>query len=361
MPGSRSAPSASRPSAVARRSGGNCQRDGGGSTGTPRTLCQHPDHGGAARTRRAARVGGPARVEQPARARGRGRAPTCAWSASGGSGLAAVGAATAAGASVVGLDAGPVGGGAAGRNGGFLLAGGALFHHAAAAAWGHERAVALYAATLAEMDRLERELGGAIVRRVGSLRDPGLARGGRGLRAAARGADPRRLPRGAAPPGRPATGCSSPTTGRSTRSRAAGCSPRASLHGGARLFCGSPALEVRGDRVTCPGGAVRCRAVLVTVDGGLEQLLPEVAGRARSTRLQMLAHRAGRARHGAAARVRQLGLRLLAAAPRRPRGAGRRPRPLRRRRVGPPAPSRTRRSRRGSTACCASAPASTRP
>ena len=34
---------------------------------------------------------------------------------------------------------------------------------------------------------------------------------------------------------------------------------------------------------------MRCRAVLVTVDGGLEQLLPEVAGQARSTRLQMLA------------------------------------------------------------------------
>jgi glycine/D-amino acid oxidase-like deaminating enzyme len=34
---------------------------------------------------------------------------------------------------------------------------------------------------------------------------------------------------------------------------------------------------------------VRCRAVVVAVDGGLETLLPELAPRARSTRLQMLA------------------------------------------------------------------------
>jgi hypothetical protein len=61
-----------------------------------------------------------------------------------------------------------------GRNGGFLLAGTALFHHEAVEAWGRGRAVALYAATLAEIDRLAAELGGAIVRRVGvgSLRIP---------------------------------------------------------------------------------------------------------------------------------------------------------------------------------------------
>ena len=41
----------------------------------------------------------------------------------GGSGLAAVRELLALGCSVIGIDAGPVGGGAAGRNGGFLLAG----------------------------------------------------------------------------------------------------------------------------------------------------------------------------------------------------------------------------------------------
>src|SRR5215216_4636788 len=92
----------------------------------------------------------------------------------GGSGLAAVGAALDAGASVVGLDAGPIAGGAAGRNGGFLLAGGALFHHAAVEAWGEERAVGIYRESLAELDRLAAELG-PLVRRVGSLRIPASA------------------------------------------------------------------------------------------------------------------------------------------------------------------------------------------
>jgi glycine/D-amino acid oxidase-like deaminating enzyme len=58
---------------------------------------------------------------------------------------------------------------------------------------------------------------------------------------------------------------------------------------GARLFAGSRVTELAGDRVVTPGGAVRCRAVVVAVDGGLETLLPELAPRARSTRLQMLA------------------------------------------------------------------------
>ena len=89
----------------------------------------------------------------------------------GGSGLAAVGAALEAGASVVGIDAGPIAGGAAGRNGGFLLAGAARFHHDAVAAWGRERAAGIYAESLAELDRLAAEVG-ALARRVGSLRIP---------------------------------------------------------------------------------------------------------------------------------------------------------------------------------------------
>ena len=93
----------------------------------------------------------------------------------GGSGLAAVGRALEAGATVAGVDAGPVAGGAAGRNGGFLLAGGALFHNDAVAAWGEERAVGIYQESLRELDRLEAELGEPIVRRVGSLRIPASA------------------------------------------------------------------------------------------------------------------------------------------------------------------------------------------
>src|SRR5215204_2392740 len=119
--------------------------------------------------------GDPAAWESPAALEGDVSADVCVVGL-GGSGLAAVGAALEAGASVVGIDAGPVAGGAAGRNGGFLLAGGALFHHAAVEAWGEERAVGIYRASLAELDRLEAELGGAIVRRVGSLRIPASPR-----------------------------------------------------------------------------------------------------------------------------------------------------------------------------------------
>src|SRR5947199_40374 len=84
--------------------------------------------------------GDPHDWDNPLPLRGDVRADVCVVGL-GGSGLAAVGALLDAGATVVGLDAGPVGGGAAGRNGGFLLAGGSRFHHEAVAEWGRERAV----------------------------------------------------------------------------------------------------------------------------------------------------------------------------------------------------------------------------
>ena len=87
--------------------------------------------------------GDPAGWANPAPLAGDAAADVCVVGL-GGSGLAAVGAALDAGASVVGIDAGPIAGGAAGRNGGFLHAGGALFHHAAVDAWGEERAVGIY-------------------------------------------------------------------------------------------------------------------------------------------------------------------------------------------------------------------------
>ena len=253
-----------------------------------------------------------------------------------------------------------MGGGAAGRNGGFLLAGTARFHHDAVAAWGRERAVALYAATLAEMDRLEAELGSPVIRRVGSLRVPGLAGGGGGLRAAARrrwcatGSRPR------PPPGPSGPACSCRATARSTRSHAAGLLAARARAAGAHLFAGLARGGARRRPRRDAGGAVRCRAVVVAVDGGLETLLPELAPRVRSTRLQMLATA--------------------------PVALGRIPRPVydnwghdywqqlpdgrvalgggrtgSRTRNGDARPSRTPTCRRGSTGSCASAPGSTRP
>jgi glycine/D-amino acid oxidase-like deaminating enzyme len=205
----------------------------------------------------------------------------------GGSGLAAVGALLDAGATVVGIDAGPIAGGAAGRNGGFVLAGGALFHHAAVEAWGEERAVGIYEESLAELDRLEQELG-AIVRRVGSLRIPASDEEAedcaRQLAELQRHGFPARPADGPTGPGVfiPGDGSVQPLE------RCRLLAGRA-LERGARLHCGTPALELAGDRVLTPAGAVACKAVVVCVDGGLERLLPELEGQARSSRLQMLA------------------------------------------------------------------------
>jgi glycine/D-amino acid oxidase-like deaminating enzyme len=71
----------------------------------------------------------------------------------GGSGLTAVQELESRGATVVGLDAGSVGGGAAGRNGGFLLAGLARPYHHAVAQLGRSTAALLHRRTLEEMDR----------------------------------------------------------------------------------------------------------------------------------------------------------------------------------------------------------------
>jgi gamma-glutamylputrescine oxidase len=201
----------------------------------------------------------------------------------GGSGLAAVGAALERGASVVGLDAGPVGGGAAGRNGGFLLAGCARFHHDAVAHWGRERAVALYRATLEELDRLERELG-PIVRRVGSVRTPASD-----AEAEDCAAQLAALVRDGFPAERSGAGVLIPGDGAiQPLARCRELAGRA-LAAGARLHCDSPVRGLAGDRVRTAAGEVHCGAVVVCVDGGLERLLPELAGTVRSTRLQMLA------------------------------------------------------------------------
>ena len=230
--------------------------------------------------------GDPADWQNPAALAGDASADVCVVGL-GGSGLAAVGAALDAGASVIGIDAGPVAGGAAGRNGGFVLAGGALFHHAAVEAWGEERAVGIYEESLLELDRLAAELG-AIVRRVGSLRIPASDAETRDcalqLAALERHGLPARQADGPTGPGVfiPGDGSVQPLE------RCRLLAGRA-LESGAQLFCDTPALELAGDRVRTPAGAIACRSVIICVDGGLELLLPELRGQARSARLQMLA------------------------------------------------------------------------
>jgi glycine/D-amino acid oxidase-like deaminating enzyme len=205
----------------------------------------------------------------------------------GGSGLACVTELLAAGVEVVGVDAAGVAAGAAGRNGGFLLAGTAQFHHDAVAEYGRERAVALYRLTLAEIERISAETPEA-VRRVGSLRIAADAAEVEDCRAqlAAMQADglPVEWYQGSE-----GGGLLVPTDGAFNPLLRCRLLAQKARSGGARLFEHSPALEVGEGVVRAPAGSVRCRKVIVAVDGRLERILPQLAPRVRTARLQMVA------------------------------------------------------------------------
>jgi glycine/D-amino acid oxidase-like deaminating enzyme len=222
----------------------------------------------------------------------------------GGSGLAAIGELARRGLSVIGLDAGRVAAGAAGRNGGFLLGGGAPALHIAERDWGVEPARALYRATLTELDRLAGELGPDVVRRVGSIRLAGLpgpptsaAEGAdrlleltdcraqeQALRAAGIAVERYDGPLG--------QGLFLPDDAAMNPARRA-LAQAQQLPGAVRLHEGTRVSEVRSGRVTTDGGVVSAGVVIVAVDGGLERLVPVLAGVVRTARLQMLATEAG--------------------------------------------------------------------
>jgi glycine/D-amino acid oxidase-like deaminating enzyme len=205
----------------------------------------------------------------------------------GGSGLAAVRELLALGCSVIGIDAGPVGGGAAGRNGGFLLAGLASFHHRAAAQHGRPRARGLYRLTLDEIDRIAAETPSA-VRRTGSLRiaasEEEMEDCERHLAALRADGFPAESYEG--PEGR---GVLIPTDGSFHPLRRCRLLAADAIAKGARLYEYSPAIELSGELVRTPFAEVRCRRTIVAVDGNLERLLPETASHVRTARLQMLA------------------------------------------------------------------------
>ncbi|WAX56093.1 FAD-binding oxidoreductase [Jatrophihabitans cynanchi] len=218
----------------------------------------------------------------------------------GGSGLAAIEALLARGLSVVGLDTGRVAAGAAGRNGGFLLGGPALFLHDAIARWRADAAVELYRQTLAELDRLETELGPDVVRRVGSIRLAGL-------------------------PGEPVTDDEAADRERERADCAAHASALrehgiavqdyagplghgiflpddAAMNPARRALSLATRLRARADlhehtavrsvasgRAVTEHGTVSAAVIIVAVDGRLDALLPALAGRVRTARLQMLA------------------------------------------------------------------------
>lgn len=205
----------------------------------------------------------------------------------GGSGLAAVHRLLELGCTVAGVDAGIVAGGAGGRNGGFLLAGLAPFHHEAAERYGRERARTIYRLTLEQIDRMEHETPHA-VRRVGSVRlsvspeeDRDCVAQLAAMRADDLPAEPYDGPEG--------HGLLFPKDGAYDPLLRCRTLANQAAQRGARLFERSPAVRIAGGEVRTPAGAVQCGAVVVAVDGRLEQVLPDLRGHVRTARLQMLA------------------------------------------------------------------------
>jgi gamma-glutamylputrescine oxidase len=230
---------------------------------------------------------------------GRLRADVCVIGL-GGSGLAAIGELLRRGLSVVGLDAARVASGAAGRNGGFLLAGPAIAVHQASDGWGLPVALRLYRETLAEIDALAALLGEQVIRRVGSLRIAGLpgepADPAEQADREAELADCRRqlavmTELGLAAEwysGELGEGLFLPQdAAMNPARRALGLADR--YRPAARLFENSPVVSIEDRSVRTARGEVAAGLVIVAVDGKLELLLPELAGRVRTARLQMLA------------------------------------------------------------------------
>jgi gamma-glutamylputrescine oxidase len=241
----------------------------------------------------------------------------------GASGLAAVRELADRGLSVIGVDAGRVAAGAAGRNGGFLLGGSAWFLHQAIAAWGADSAVALYQATLGELDRLAAELGPDVVRRNGSIRLAGLppdpcadapvAPDSADARAVADDwADCQLLARALRThgiavqdyEGELGRGLFLPDDGAVNPARRV-IESASALLGRAELYehtavsgirPGSPVGPEPVNQVVTGHGVITARFVIVAVDGRLEQLVPQLRGRVRTARLQMLATRPGTVR-----------------------------------------------------------------
>lgn len=205
----------------------------------------------------------------------------------GGSGLACVDQLLAEGVSVVGIDAGRIGGAAAGRNGGLLRAGTSLFHHDAVRTYGADRAARMYTATVTERERLLARFP-SVARRTGYLRlatDAGEERDCRAHMTALREARfPAEWYDGSLGHGLlirddavidPLARC---------RLEAA-----AATAAGALLFEHSKAERLAQGRVETADGVVRCRLAIVAVDGVLATVLPELGGRVWPMRLQMLA------------------------------------------------------------------------
>ncbi|WP_373065002.1 NAD(P)/FAD-dependent oxidoreductase, partial [Gemmatimonas sp.] len=205
----------------------------------------------------------------------------------GGTGLTVIEELLARGEAVVGLDAADVAAGAAGRNGGFLLAGTYDFYHDAVRKHGRDRALAIYQATLVEMQRIADAAPGT-VRFVGSRRIAAddWEIGDCKAQMEAMQADGLACEWYDAADG---VGLTFATDGAFNPLARCRVLAQKAVRGGAQLFSRSPATAVQGTRVETAQGTVHCDRVIVAIDGRLELLLPELIGRVRTARLQMLA------------------------------------------------------------------------
>ena len=205
----------------------------------------------------------------------------------GGTGLTLIEELLARGDDVIGIDSADVGAGAAGRNGGFLLSGAYDFYHDAVRLHGRDRARAIYTATLGEIDRIATATPD-VVRFTGSRRiaaDEAEVEDCRrqmdAMRADGFGVEWREDDDG--------IGLFIPMDASFNPLARCRTLAKAAIDGGARLFSGTTVRSVSGTRVETSGGVIACDRVFVAVDGKLELLLPELAGRVRTARLQMLA------------------------------------------------------------------------
>jgi gamma-glutamylputrescine oxidase len=155
------------------------------------------------------------------------------------------------------------------------------------AAYGRERALAIHRLTAAEIARMHRETPEA-VRLTGSLRIAASPKEEADCRAQLVAMEADGLPAEAydGPEGR---GILFPTDAAFNPLLRCRILAHRAVEAGATLFEHSPALEIPGSEVRTAAGAVRCERVIVCVDGSLDRLLPALAGRVRTARLQMVA------------------------------------------------------------------------
>jgi gamma-glutamylputrescine oxidase len=210
----------------------------------------------------------------------------------GASGLCAVLEGLALGRRVIGIDATVTAGGAAGANGGILRAGVSHSYHEAVEKLGRQRAHEFYRLTAVEINRIEQETPNAM-RRCGSMRvaaNESEWEDASHLMSAMRGdgidCEVRETPlgRGIFVPHDAAV---QPIV----RGRALA---RMAMERRAKLYESTRALSWTGGEVRTPNGKISCDAVVIAVDGGLEEVVPSLRGFVRTTRLQMLATESAR-------------------------------------------------------------------